>query len=149
MANVTAAGVSTVGITVSYCTTSSGTYTTLYSISRIPELEGAPELLDVTPLSADNRIYTPGVKDNSLLEFEGWKGKYGVGGTLTDEYTALRALSGSTAYYWKIEYPDGSKNEFQGYPSARDAGAEVNNGLGYILSIVPASGVTYTGPAGA
>lgn len=144
-ANVSHEALSTIGVTLSYSTTSSGTYTKLYSISRVPELEGAPEQIDVTPLSSGSRLYTPGVKDNQTVEFEGWTGKWGLtGGTLVDEYAALRALTSTNVHYFKIDYPDGSKQEFSGYPYARTAGSEVNGGQGYILAIILASAITFT-----
>lgn len=144
-----AAAVSTIGASLSYKTSSSATsYTKLYSISRIPELDAAPEQVDVTPLSSDSRIYVPGVKDTNTIEFEGFMGKWGANGTaassLVDEYAALKALTSSNVHYFKVEYADGSYDTFEGYPYARAAGSEVNNGQGYILAIVLTSGITFT-----
>lgn len=145
---VASQAISTIGVKLSYSATATGTYTQLYSISRVPELEGSPEQVDVTPLSSDSRIYVPGVKDNQELEFEGWMGKWGAdSANLVNEFAALRALDPSTAMFWQLDYPDGSKQTFSGYPSARVAGSEVNGGQGYILAITPASSITYTPPA--
>ena len=146
-----AAGVSTLGVKLGYKTSSSATsYTDLYSISRVPELDAAPEQIDVTPLSSGSRIYVPGVKDTQTLEFEGWMGKWGAAGTaaasLVDEFAALRQLTSSNVHFWKVTFGDGSSATFEGYPYARSAGAEVNNGQGYILAIVLSSGITYAAP---
>lgn len=122
--------------------------TVLYSIISTPDLGGAPEMIDVTTLQDSRSVGIPGVAGNDALEFGGLMGKYGapdaLDAALVDEYAALRVLSETTAQYWEIEWPDGSKDAWQGYPSVRANGAEVNGALGYTLSIIPITDFTFT-----
>lgn len=140
--------VSTIGIALKYGTTSSAVTTQLYSITNVPDMEGAPEQIDVTTLADSSRKYIPGVKANDALEFEGIKGKFGAedaeDSALVDEFAALKALSSSTALYWELSYPDGSKHTWQGYPAARSSGSEVNGAATYVLAITPISDISFT-----
>ena len=139
--------VQAIGGKLSYGTTSSPT-TRLWSIIAFPELGGTPEAIDITTLADSARVNIPGVKSNEAMEFTGIKGRYGAPGTakasLVDEYATLRQLVGTTAYYWEIEWPDGSKDSWQGYPSCRSSGQEVNGAPSYLLSILPATELAFT-----
>ena len=126
--------------------------TVLWSISSIPELEGAPENIDVTPITYGSRVYVPGVKSTEPFEFNGFRGKYGDPSSGTeegyvDEFAALKAIDGQLTN-WELEWPDGSKHTWSGTPTTRAAAAEVNDGLGYVLNIMPSTEVKYTGPQG-
>jgi hypothetical protein len=130
------------GIKLKYGTSAPAS-TVLYSLISTPDMGGAPEMIDVTTLADSRRVGLPGVAGNDALEFGGLMGLYGATGT-TDEYAALRALDPETAYYWELEWPDGSKDTWQGYPSVRANAAEVNAALGYTLSIIPSTDFTFT-----
>ena len=77
MAEKQLAGLATIGIKLSYGTSQGNENMTLWSISNVPELEGAPENIDVTPITFKSRNYTPGVKATEPFEFQGFRGKYG------------------------------------------------------------------------
>ena len=135
------------GIKIKYGT-AAASLTQLYSITSVPEGGGARENIDVTTLADDARVGMPGIKANDALEFNGLKGKFGAKDALptalVDEYAALKALDSQTAYYWEIEWPDGSKDDWQGYPDVRSASQEINGAPAYILSIIPATGLSTT-----
>lgn len=145
--------VSTIGIALKYGATAAAVSTQLYSITNVPDMEGAPEQIDVTTLADSSRKYMPGVKANDALEFEGIKGKFGAedaqDADLVDEFATLKALPATNALYWELAYPDGSKHTWQGYPSARSSGSEVNGAATYVLSITPISDIAFTAASGA
>lgn len=143
------AGIASKGCKLKYGTAEGQASTTLWSISSIPELEGAPENIDVTPITFPSRVYVPGVKATEPFEFQGFRGKYGdpdgEESAYTDEFRALKALDGKLTY-WELEWPDGSKHTWAGTPTTRAAAAEVNDGLGYVLNIMPSTPVEYIEP---
>lgn len=140
------AGIANIGCKLQYTTTDDGSYTVLWSISNVPELEGAPENIDVTPIIYGSRVYVPGVKAIEPFEFESWCGKYGDSSgeesAYTDEFATLQSMNG-TEYYWKLAWPDGSCHSWKGMPNTRSAATEVNGGLGYVLNIMPSTVFTY------
>lgn len=144
------AGIASIGCKLKYGTTEGQTANVLWSISNVPELEGAPENIDVTPITFGSRVYVPGVKATEPFEFQGFRGKYGdpdgEESAYKDEFAELKLLDGKLTY-WELEWPDGSKHTWAGTPNTRAAGAEVNGGLGYVLNIMPSTPVEYTVPA--
>lgn len=144
MANIP---VASKGILLSYGDDSTAG-TKLYSITSTPALGGAPEMIETTTLQDARKVGMPGIAGNDALEFKGNRGKYGApgaaAGALVDEYAALRALDPTVAKYWKLLWPDGSYDTWQGYPSVAADEAEVNNKLGYTLSIIPITDFTFT-----
>ena len=122
--------------------------TVLYSIISTPDMGSEPEMIPTTTLQDNRATGIPGVAGNEALAFGGLIGKFGppdaLPAALVDEYAALRALSQTTAIPWEIEWPDGSKDAWQGYPSVRANGAEVNGALGYTLSVIPITDFTFT-----
>lgn len=145
------APISNIGALLSYSTSSSGTYTPLYSITSVPDLGGDPEQIDVTTIYDGMRKNIPGVKGNDNMEFNGLRGKWGAPNAqtsaLVDEYGALAALSETTAYYWKLTYPDGSTHTWGAYPRVRQNGFGVNEALGYTLVLTVITDITYTAPS--
>lgn len=145
------AGIASIGCKLKYGTSAEAVTNTLWSISNVPELEGAPENIDVTPITFDARTYVPGVKATEPFEFTGFRGKYGDPeadeSTWTDEYSALTKLNG-TLTYWQLEWPDGSSHAWSGIPTTRAGSTEVNGALTYVLNIMPSSTIKYTEPAG-
>lgn len=139
------------GVLFSYGTDATAA-TKLYSIYSIPEIGGAPEMIEVTTLNDDAQVGMPGLPANDAMEFGGYRGKYAVAGTaaasLVDEYAALRALDPHTLYYQKILWPDGSSDTWQGYLHAHPSEVEVNGKLAYKLVSIPATKITTTAESG-
>ena len=153
MAEKKLAGLATIGVKLKWSETENGEWNTLWSISNVPELEGAPENIDVTPISFGSRIYTPGVKGTEPFEFRGYRGIYGDPESTNkatdwkDEYSSLVKQNGK-GLFWKIEWPDGSAHSWAGVGTARSGAAEVNGAMTYVLNIMPSTEVKYTPPAG-
>lgn len=152
MAEKVLAGLATIGIKLKWGTAEGSETNTLWSISNVPELEGAPENIDVTPITFASRIYTPGVKGTEPFEFQGFRGIYGDPDSTNketdwkDEYSELVEQNGKSLF-WKIEWPDGSTHAWAGIGNARSGSAEVNGALTYVLNIMPSTQVKYTAPA--
>lgn len=140
--------ISNIGALLSYSTTATGTYTSLYSITSVPDLGGDPEQIDVTTIYDSQRKNIPGVEANDNLEFNGLRGKFGAptaaASALVDEYAVLDALDNDTAYYWKLTYPDGSTHTWGAYPRVRQNGFGVNEALGYTLTLTVNTDITFT-----
>lgn len=154
MAEKKLAGIATIGCKLKWGTSANSVTKVLWSISNVPELEGAPENIDVTPITFSSRIYAPGVKGTEPFEFTGFRGIYGDPNAenketeWTDEYSALESQSGKSLY-WELEWPDGSKHSWVGVCNPRSGSAEVNGALTYVLNIMPSTEVVYTPPAAA
>lgn len=152
MAEKKLAGIATIGCKLKWGTTSTTVTNVLWSISNVPELEGAPENIDVTPITFASRIYTPGVKATEPFEFTGFRGVYGDPKSENketewkDEFSALVAQNGKNLF-WEMEWPDGSKHTWAGTCNARSGSGEVNGALTYVLNIMPSTEVKYTAPA--
>lgn len=142
------APISNIGALLSYSATSTGTYTSLYSITSVPDLGGAPEQIDVTTIYDSMRKNIPGVQANDDLEFQGLRGEFAApnaaSSALVDEYGVLSALDNDTAYYWKLTYPDGSTHTWGAYPRTHQNGFGVNEALTYTLTLTVITDITYT-----
>lgn len=144
------AGIASIGAKLKWGNSESAVTNVLWSISNVPELEGAPENIDVTPITYGSRTYVPGVKATEPFEFTGFRGKYGDPAededTYTDEFSALMAQNGKLLH-WELEWPDGSKHTWSGIATTRAGSTEVNGALTYVLNIMPSTVVSYTPPA--
>ncbi len=127
------------GITLSYCSTSTGTYTDLTDLQEIPDLGGEVETIEITTLADAAHRYTKGlISYGDSLDF-----------TFLYEptqYTTLNGLSGT--YYWKVGLPDGTAGaidtiiSFSGESSVKLNGVGTGAVLTYTLSISPNSEMT-------
>lgn len=143
--------ISNIGALLSYSSTSTGTFTSLYGITSVPDLGGEPEEIDVTTIYDSKRKNIPGVEANDNLEFNGLRGKFGApnaaASALVDEYATLNAMPTDTAKYWKLTYPDGSYHTWGAYPRVHQNGFGVNEALGYTLTLTVITDISFTPPS--
>lgn len=122
-------------------------YTKLLDISEFPDLGGEPEQIDVTTLTDTMRHYINGVQDTGSLQFSAFY--------TSADYTACKALEGTTKYYavWfggdksgSTVNPSGGygKFAFQGQLSVFVNGGGVNDPVGMTITIAPSTDITYT-----
>ncbi|MBQ3265204.1 MAG: phage tail protein [Ruminococcus sp.] len=119
------------------------TYSKLVDIKDNPEMEGAPEALDITTLSDGSRRSIPGIKgDNSAKDF--------TCNYDEDKYDEIKALEGTEQYLALylggtesngVVTPTGSdgKFTFKGYVSIRLASGSVNAVRDMIVSVIPST----------
>lgn len=119
------------------------TYSKLIDIKDYPDLIAPPENLDATTLSDDQRVYIPGIKDNSgNLEF--------TANYSASDFSTLKALEGTeqNLAVWFGENagtPDGSKGKFtfKGYIYVSKKGGSVNEVSEMTVGIIPSTTITF------
>lgn len=137
MADSTHAGLLSKDITLSYCATSSGTFTELKDLQEVPNMGGTAEKVDVTTLADGAYMRINGIKD------------YGDSLDFTFLYSAERYQEcidieeAGTSYFWKVTFPDDAVFSFQGEASCATVGAGVNAALQFTLSIALTSDIEY------
>ena len=119
------------------------TYSKLVDIKDVPELEGAPEAIDITTLSDASRRSIPGIKgDNSAKAF--------TCNYDSDTFDDIQELEGAEQYLaiWLggtesggVVTPTGDdgKFSFKGYVSVRLASGSVNGARDMIVSVITSS----------
>lgn len=141
MADNTHAGLLSKDIKLSYCATSSGTFTELLDLQEVPNLGGAAEKVDVTTLADGAYMRINGIKDYGDLDF-------------TFLYSAERyaeciaieqdCYDNAKSYFWKVTFPDDAVFSFEGQASCATVGAGVNAALQFTLSIALTSDIEYS-----
>ena len=121
------------------------TYEKLVDIKEFPDLGGAPEMLETTPLSDNMQTYIPGIQSLDALEF--------TANYTKADFTALKALDGVENNYavWfggtgegENLTPTGSdgKFEFKGQLSVFPVGGGVNEVVDMTITIAPSTPIT-------
>ena len=131
--------INTYGITLMKGTKGTGsaiTYTKLIDIKDFPDLGGAPEMLETTPLSDAMQTYIEGIQSADALEF--------TANYTKEDFATCTALKGTKTPFAVFFGEDGEngKFEFEGYLSARVNGGGVNEVVGMTISIAPATAIT-------
>lgn len=129
------AGLLSKGSTLGYklTGTAEGTYTTIGSVTSIPDIGSEPERVDVTTLADANRKYIKGLQDQDNLTFASVYRK--------SIFNTLKAAEKTdTVYDWKISYPDGTSFTFTGSFSLIFSGAEINGALAFSIVVVVSKG---------
>ncbi|WP_084676321.1 phage tail tube protein [Carnobacterium pleistocenium] len=129
------AGLLSKGSTLGYKPSGSaeGTYTTIGSVTSIPDIGSEPEKVDVTTLADGNRKYIKGLQDQDNLTFASLYRK--------SIFNTLKAAEKTdTVYDWKISYPDGTSFTFTGSFSLIFSGAEINGALSFSIVVVVSKG---------
>ena len=128
------------GITLSYSSSASGTYTALMGLQEIPDLGGDSEAIEITTLADAAHMYTDGILNyGDSLAF-----KFLYDAT---QFATLNGLDGVN--YWKVQLPDGESGAldtactFSGTSSVKLDGVGVNSALTYTLAIKPNSAMTF------
>lgn len=129
------AGLLSKGSTLGYKPTGTepGTFTTIGSVTSIPDIGSEPEKVDVTTLADSKRQYIKGLQDQDNLTFAAIYRK-----TIFNTLKAAEKLD--TVYDWKITYPDGTSFTFTGAFSLVLNGAEINGALAFQIIVVVSKG---------
>lgn len=123
------------GTTLGYKTTGAepGEFTTIGSVTSIPDIGSEPEKVDVTTLADSKRQYIKGLQDQDNLTFAAVYRK--------SIFNTLKAAEKTdTVYDWKITYPDGTSFTFTGAFSLVFNGAEINGALAFQIIVVVSKG---------
>ena len=129
------AGLLSKGSTLGYKATGAlpAEFTTIGSVTSIPDIGSEPEKVDVTTLADSKRQYIKGLQDQDNLTFAAIYRK-----TIFNTLKAAEKLD--TVYDWKITYPDGTSFTFTGAFSLVLNGAEINGALAFQIIVVVSKG---------
>lgn len=122
----------------------------LDDLQEIPELGGDVDKVEVTTLADGARRYINGLKDYGDLAFvflydnELSTSSYRVLRTLQEGFEADPTLAATS---WEVELPDGTKFQFDGFPTVKLNGAGVNAPITFTLNIALNSDMTVVDPA--
>ena len=139
----TFAGLLSKGAVLSY--KDGSTVKTIAAVKNIPAMGSEPEKVDVTHLGSSKKSYIAGIQDSDNLEFA----IIYQGDNFKDVDTLVKT---GKSVEWTVTYPDGLKSVFTGQPSYKFDAVEVNQALGFNLTIVVSAGPNFTpapAPAGA
>ena len=133
-------GILSKGITLSYSTSSTGTYTALDDLQSIPDLGGTKDSVEITTLADSAHRFMDGLLNyGDSIDFTFLYAE--------DQFGDLNDLSGTI--YWKVGLPDGTAGAvgttcaFSGISSVRLNGVGTNSPITYTLSIKPNSEMVF------
>lgn len=124
-----------------------GEYEKLIDITEYPDMGGDPEMIDVTTLSHNMRVYIPGIQETEGFTFNA---NYDY-----EDYKALKALEGKDEGYavWfggtenatGLPTPTGSEGKFsfKGQLSVHATGGGVNEAVGMSITIAPSTVIDF------
>ena len=118
-------------------------YVELKGLTKVPDLGGKVDKVEVTNLSDGQKRYINGIKNlGDGLEFE-----FNYENEKDSAFYKLKAVqdSGKTASF-KIEFPGGLAFTLDAEVSVSMDGAEVNKQVTFKASLTPASEMTMTAP---
>lgn len=139
-----ATGILSRGITLSYATTASGTYTAIPDLQEIPDLGGDVDTVETTTLADSAKRYIQGIKDYGDLEFNFLYDN----SESTSNYRVLRGLEeAGNIVYWKVAFPDTTTFSFSGSVITAIDGAGVGDALTFKATITLNSDITVTNPS--
>ncbi len=121
------------------------TYKSLYGLYSVPEMEGAPDQIDVTNLEDGSRRSINGLGAASTLEFQFYatEDETDSSSQVRDTWNILRGYqTADTELKWKLEYPDGEGFTWRGKCSVRRQAAEVNTAIRFTLTVDKATPLT-------
>ena len=107
-------------------------------IKDVPEMYGAPEMIETTDLDNEQQTYIFGIATNGLKEFTANYDKV--------SHAAMKATSRTPGFY-EIAISDGSTMTFQGEHVVGFPGAGVNGVLEQKIYIAPSTPITYVAGA--
>lgn len=109
-------------------------YTELVGLKSVPELGSEPEQVDVTHLGSAKKVNIQGLQDPGTLEFP-FVFKEG-------NFDVARALDDGKEHDFKITFPTVGNitYTFKGQVSIKFDSTEVNNALGFTLSVTVSEG---------
>lgn len=121
------------------------TYKSLYGLFSVPEMEGAPDQIDVTNLEDGSRRSINGLGAASTLEFQFYatEDETDTSSQVRDTWNILRGYqTADTELMWKLEYPDGEGFTWRGKCSVRRQATEVNTAIRFTLTVDKATPLT-------
>ena len=121
------------------------TYKSLYGLFSVPEMEGAPDQIDVTNLEDGSRRSINGLGAATTLEFQFYatKGETDTAAQVRDTWNILRGYQTADAeLMWKLEYPDGEGFTWKGKCNVRWQATEVNTAIRFTLTVDKATALT-------
>ncbi|MFD1954299.1 phage tail tube protein [Paenibacillus thailandensis] len=136
-------GILSKGTKLSYTSATVTTPTEIKDMLEVPEMGGDPEQVDVTTLANSVRQYIPGVKDYGDLAFTFLYDN----SSATSNFRILKGLqeSGETASF-TLEYPDGTKHEFDAQVNVKMGSTAVNGALQFTATFYLQSDIDITDP---
>lgn len=102
-------------------------------IKDIPEMVGAPELVEITDLDDEQKRYIFGVMENGLKEF--------TANYVKATYTAIKATE-RTPQYYELELSDGTTMTWQGQHVVGFPGAGQGGVIEMKIYIAPSTAIT-------
>jgi hypothetical protein len=134
------AGILSKGMTLSYKTTSEGSYVALTNLQNIPDLGGTADSIEITTFDDDAHTYMNGLKNfGDSVDF-----------TFLYDKTQFATLNGLTGdVFWQVGIPDGSAGavsttcSFKGACSVSLVSVGTNSPITYTLSIKPSTEMTF------
>ena len=107
-------------------------------IKDIPDLIGAPNMLETTTLSDAQQTYIPGLKAADVLAF--------TANYTSADFAAVQADEGKDLFY-VLEISDGSKFKWKGRHTTGITGKGVDEVMDFTINIAPSSTVTFSAQA--
>ncbi len=126
--------INTYGITLKWGETESAV-AKVVDIKDLPDLIGAPEMLETTTLSDAQVTNIPGIKSSDMLTF--------TCNYTKDDFTAVNEDAGKALHY-ALEFSDGSKFVWQGQHTCGLPGKGVNEVVEFTINIAASTPVEFT-----
>lgn len=123
----------------------SPSYKSLYGLYSVPEMEGAPDQIDVTNLEDSSRRSINGLGAASNLDFLFYATENETDTTsqIRDTWNILRGYqSAGTELMWKLEYPNGEGFTWKGKCAVRWQSTDVNTAIKFTLTVDKATPLT-------
>jgi len=121
------------------------TYKSLYGLFSVPEMEGAPDQIDVTNLGDGSRRSINGLGAATTLEFQFYATdkETDTASQIRDTWNILRGYqTARTEMLWKLEYPNGEGFTWRGACNVRWQAAEVNTAIRFTLTVDKVTSLT-------
>lgn len=125
--------INTIGVTLSYKTSTASAYTKLCPIKDFPDLIGEPNLLEITSLDDEQQTFIPGIKQGGIMAFTiNW-----------DETvcTTIKGLEGE-ALSFKLEFSDGTTFTWSGELTLGVPGKSVDEVIEGTVYIAPSTEIS-------
>lgn len=132
------------GTKLGYKKKSESTYTDLPGLKEIPDLGVDAEKVDNTVLTDPHKKYEMGIGDLPDMVY---KFKY-ENASATSPFRVLReAQDSGEVLSFQEKDPDGTVIEFDAQVSVKRTGGGVNGAIGFDLTVIVQSDISYTDPA--
>lgn len=113
-------------------------YKKLFGLFTVPEMGGAPDMIDVTNLEDSIRRSIPGIGNVESMDFEFYatEDETDTSSQIRDTWNILRGYqTAGTDLMWKLEYPDGEGFTWTGKCTVRRQAVSVNSAIKFTLTV--------------